>query len=213
MSDRAEITLHELGGAIWKKVPTAEATEKYDILEVTDDSVDLDDLFGDEPDHFFVHDGSLRCRGPLAISHLPEARNRTVFVVEGDLVVDGALSFENSDIYTPLWVRGSLEATNLAALLDACIFVEGDLRVGGVLATYLTDAGHLVVHGAARFGTHLALSHRGAIAMKSGEAARAVGQGKPVPLEKALRKELLDAEGDVYAAVRDAMLAGRPILV
>lgn len=149
----------------WESLPLSEATERYDIAEASDDRVeDLEDLFGEEPEGFFVHQGNLTVDGPLSIGNDPELADDTVYVIDGDLTVNGPMRFVNADVYTPLYVTGSVTAQHLLCLSDSNLLIGGDLTVGGLLMTELSDMGMLVVHGAASAGAWLETWDRGDVA-------------------------------------------------
>ncbi|MGC4122201.1 MAG: hypothetical protein QM765_47995 [Myxococcales bacterium] len=203
-------TYHQIPGASWKKVATQEARKAYDVMAVTRGSIGLEDLFGVEPEHFLIHRGDLHLVGPQRFRHVPDRDNRTIFVVDGSLTVDGALALDNSDAYTPLWVRGSLTATELVLACDACLFVEGQLEVKGVLVTDLSDAGHLVVHGATAAKAWIKSGGRGCVELGGKPQARIIGDGGDA-MDQALRPDVFHG-GDRFTELRDALLAGAPVL-
>jgi hypothetical protein len=209
-----ETTLHALPGAKWTRVPTDEAAETYDILEASNDSIGMEELFGDDPEYFAVHQGNLTVAGGQRFYHDPADKNKVVFVVEGDLTIKGPLCFHNGDIYTPLWVRGSLTVDDLVLIHDACLFVGKSLLVKNVLVTDLSDAGHLIVHGSTAANAWVDLRPgRAAIEFAKKPKARLISEeGKPGDtVDEALLPELLH-DGDRFKDIRDAVLAGRPIL-
>jgi hypothetical protein len=134
--------------AAWRRVPLDEA-EDHDFLAATNDSVDYEDCFGEDPSHVMLHEGSLRIAGLVELDGWKAARDaqQTVYIVDGDLIVDGALVFDQSDIMTTLWVTGALRATRVACASTAMLIVGGALEVADLLITDLEDAGHLIVHG------------------------------------------------------------------
>ncbi|MCP3063326.1 hypothetical protein LXT21_31560 [Myxococcus sp. K38C18041901] len=148
-----------LPGARFQPLDTEEGLERYDLLEVSDDSVDYADLFGGGDVNFVVHEGSLSLSGPTSVQN----EEQRVCVIEGDLIVDGPLVIHDVDVYVPLWIKGSLIARDLLLVDDAQVFIEGDLKLSGNLVTEVTDAAHLVVHGEAKIGAWLRPSERGAI--------------------------------------------------
>ena len=127
---------------------------------MTDGSIDFMDLTGGDPLRFAVHDGDLHVKGPIYVRN-PEPG--TVYVIEGNLTVDGPLVIADSARYVPLWVRGNLVVSQLAVLLDAHLFVEGNLRVEGELAMYLKDAAHVIALGTASVGSWVRFSRSGAV--------------------------------------------------
>ncbi|WNG18550.1 hypothetical protein [Cystobacter fuscus] len=148
-----------LPGARFQPLATALGLERYNLLEVSDDSVNYEDLFGGNEVAFVVHEGTLKLSGPTYVGNV----DPMVCVIEGDLIVDGPLVIRDLDLYVPLWIKGSLSARDLLLSADAQVFIEGDLELTGNLITDGTDATHLVVHGEARVGAWLRPGHRGAI--------------------------------------------------
>jgi uncharacterized protein (DUF736 family) len=146
--------------------------ERYDLLAVSDDSVNYEDLFGGDEVAFFVHQGPLTLDGPTYIRN----KDPMVCIVEGDVIVDGPLAIRDFDLYVPLWIKGSLIARDLAVGADAQVFIEGDLKLTGNLVTYGNDATHLVVHGEAQVGAWLRPSQRGAIYLPESIAAPLEGE-------------------------------------
>lgn len=204
-------TYHELAGAKWTRVPTEAATETYDIMAASNGSVGLEELFGEEPEFFQVHHGDLKLSGPQNFELRPDPENRTVFVIDGDLTIDGPLSLVTMDIYTPLWIRGSLTVTDLVLVMDCCLFVEKSLQVKGALVSDLTDAGHLIVHGATSAKAWVQLGNQGCIEFAKEPETRRIG-GDAEALTDALAPEVFAFKGSRYQVVRDMLLAGKPIL-
>ncbi|MCP3141873.1 hypothetical protein [Pyxidicoccus xibeiensis] len=176
--------------------------ERYNLLEVSDDSVDYEDLFGGLEVDFVVHEGTLTLSGPAYVRN----EDPLVCVIEGDLIVDGPLVIRD-DVYVPLWIKGSLSARDLVLSNDAQVFIEGDLKLTGNLVTYGTDAAHLVVHGEAQVGAWLRPGQRGAIYLP---------ESVPDPLEgDALLARLaptLDPRKNLPLALCEHVLAGQPLL-
>ena len=176
---------------------------RYDLLAVSDDSVNYEDLFGGNEVGFVVHDGTLALSGPTYVCN----QEPMVCVIEGDLIVDGPLVIRDLDLYVPLWIKGSLRARELVLSHDAQVFIEGDLKLTGNLVTYGTDATHLVVHGEAQVGAWLRPSHRGAIYLPA---------SMPDPIEgEALAARLaptLDPRGNLALSLCEHVLAGQPLL-
>ncbi|MEV0535223.1 hypothetical protein [Kitasatospora sp. NPDC050463] len=208
--------------ARWESVPLSEAAERYDIGKASDDLVeDLEGLFGDEPECFFVHQGDLTIDGPLLMGNDPDLAQDTVYVIDGDLTVNGPMRFLNADVYTPLYVTGSVTARHLMCLMDSNLFIGGSLTVGGLLMTELSDPGMLVVHGAASAGEWLETWDRGDVVFVDGLKARRLRLSEADYLEHAdaddaadvLLPEFLDSDtGDISEKLWEAVLEGRPLL-
>jgi hypothetical protein len=64
-----------------------------------------------------------------------ESPEPTVYVIDGDLVVEGPFAFENLDVYTTLYVTGSVKAARMVVTWDASVFVGKSLTVEDVLFT------------------------------------------------------------------------------
>lgn len=153
-----------LPAANWDAVPVEEALEQYDMAEASNcPSWDVDEYFGEEPEHFYVHRGDLAIDGPLALGNGPDEDEDTVYVIDGDLTVSGPLTFCNADVYTSLYVTGSLVAQDLVCLWDSCLFVGRSLTVRNLLATSLYDPAALVVKGPVSARTWLEMGGRGCI--------------------------------------------------
>ncbi|MFP2907001.1 hypothetical protein ACLESD_18540 [Pyxidicoccus sp. 3LFB2] len=192
-----------LAGARFQPLERELGFEHYNLLEVSDGSVDYEDLFGGQEVDFLVHDGTLTLSGPAYVRNESPA----VCVIEGDLRIDGPLVISDLGLYVPLWVKGSLYARELLLSDEAQVFIEGDLELTGNLVTLCTDAAHLVVHGEARMGAWLRPSQRGAIYLPA---------STPEPLEgDALAARLaptVDARGGLRQTLCEHVLAGRPLL-
>ncbi|NTX62883.1 hypothetical protein HUA74_19735 [Myxococcus sp. CA051A] len=148
-----------LTGARFEPLATEVGLERYSLIEVSDDSVNYEDLFGGRDVTFVVHEGTLSLSGPTYVGN----EDPMVCVVEGDVIVDGPLVIRDVGVYVPLWIKGSLIASDLLLVHEAQVFIEGDLKLTGNLVTNGTDATHLVVHGEAQVGAWLRPSQRGAI--------------------------------------------------
>ncbi|MFE2954954.1 hypothetical protein [Nocardia tengchongensis] len=206
----------------WESVPLAEAADRYDIGEAIDTRVeDLEELFGDEPECFFVHEGDLTIDGPLVIGNDPGLAPDTVYVIDGDLTVNGPMRFVNADVYTPLYVTGSVTAQHVMCLMDSNLFIGGSLTVEGLLMTELSDMGMLVVHGAASATAWLETWDRGEVMFAGDLKARRLRVSEGDYLEDAdadnaadvLLPEFLGGDNeDVAQKLWAAALEGRPIL-
>ena len=123
-------------------VPFAEATEKYDLERFTED-VDFSDMFGDPPETVFVASGNVK----LAEIKLDTAQYAGVYIIDGNLVVDGAFEFAHADGAAVLCVIGSVTATSLSISDEAHLWVTEDLTVEDEVTNDLSDAGSLQVLG------------------------------------------------------------------
>ncbi|RMI34898.1 hypothetical protein [Nocardia stercoris] len=171
--------------------------------------------------HFFVHHGDLTVDGPLSIGNDPGQAEDTVYVIDGDLTVDGPMRFVNGDVYTPLYVTGSITAQHLMCLSDSNLFIGGSLTVAGLLMTELSDMGMLAVHGAASTGAWFETWDRGEVVFVDELKARRLRlpegnylehsdaeDAADVLLPEFLDGDIDDAAGKLWAAA----LEGRPLL-
>jgi hypothetical protein len=206
----------KIPGAKWTAIPAEKAAETYDLMELSGGDVSLDNLFGEVPEQFYLHKGNLRVEKKLNLYGGPSEPEPTVYVIDGDLTVDGPLVFENMDVYTTLLVTGSLRAKRMSLTWDACLFVCGSLTVDDLLFTYLTDAGNLVVRKQISAKLWLEAGGRGNIqGKKSGETKRLVNgsdEGKKDAVSPVLLPAFLDDDEVDPEQVKDAILAGKNIL-
>ncbi|MFI6586434.1 hypothetical protein [Embleya sp. NPDC050493] len=230
-------------------MPVEEALERYDMAEASNNpDWDVDDYFGEEPEHFYVHRGDLAIDGALALGNGPDEDEDededegegedTVYVIDGDLTVSGPITFLNMDVYTTLYVTGSVVAQDLVCLWDSCLFVGRSLTVRNLLATSLTEAGALVVKGPVSAHTWLETGGRGCIYFAGKPDARLVasadsgaggpadpysdganagvylgGEGKVDILAEVVLPEFLEEDGTCDdMKIREAVFEGRSVL-
>jgi len=132
----------------------------------------VEELFGWAPEHFLVHRGDSIVDESVHLGNSPNEDEDTLYVIDGDLTINGPLRFENLDVYTTLFVTGKVTARSLLCLQDSCLFIGGSLEVRELLVTDLTDAGHLVVHGTTSAGAWLEAGDRGCVEFAQGPKAR-----------------------------------------
>ena len=223
-------------------MPVEEALERYDMAEASNrTSWDVDDYFGEEPEHFYIHRGDLAIDGALKLGNGPDEDEDTVYVIDGDLTVSGPITFLNMDVYTSLYVTGSVVAQDLACLWDCCLFIGRSLTVRNLLATSLTQAGALVVKGPVSAHTWLEMGGLGCIYFAGKPNARLAAktdtyaggpaesplpyseganagvylgeEGKVDSLADAVLAEFLDEDGNCDALkIRKAVFEGTPVL-
>ncbi|MCF2533599.1 hypothetical protein [Yinghuangia soli] len=219
--------------ANWEAVPVEEALKQYDMAAANNrTSWEVDEYFGEEPEHFLVHRGDLAIDGALALGNAPDEDDDTVYVIDGDLTVSGPLTFCNADVYTTLYVTGSVVAQDLVCLWDSLLLVGRSLTVRNLLATSLYDPAALVVKGPVSARTWLEMGGRGCIyfgveptvdtwirghlneyAEGSNAADRLAGAGQVAGVAEAVLPEFLYE--DIYCKNLDiltAVLEGRPVL-
>ena len=139
------LTYNEFPGIEWEKLDFESGKNLFDITDSLE--LDYEYLFGSFVPGYSLSRKSALIEGSAYFSHLPENENKAIFVIDGDLTVTGSLILRNLDIYTPLWVRGSLTVDDLVLDNDVVLVVDGNLTVRNVLVTDLTDAGCLTVLG------------------------------------------------------------------
>lgn len=162
--------------ALWKKVALDESDDddrSFDLLEATNDSVDFEDLFGEQPEHAMVCGESVSIAGPLRLNgwKAKKGHQQTLYVIDGDLSIDGPLVFSQSDICTTLWVKGRVKASHVA-LFGSAVLICDDVDVRDAIVTHLDDAGHFIVHGSCAARVWIGLSHRGCIELDRAPQAR-----------------------------------------
>lgn len=120
------------------------ADDVYSFSEVSEDW-QLEDLFGDEPEHVFVFHGDLQL---TKLSVNVSGDDAGVYVIEGDLTVDGPLEITQTDGASVLYVTGDVSAKSIKLADQAHLWVGGELNVeGDTDLSDLEDAGALVVGG------------------------------------------------------------------
>ncbi|MEJ3745006.1 hypothetical protein WEI85_17130 [Actinomycetes bacterium KLBMP 9797] len=114
------------------------------------DVFEFDALFGDDPERVFVHRGDITVSGTIAIGNGHDegyGEDGQVYLIDGDLTVDGPLHFYNDGYYVALLVTGSVTAENLFCSSECWLFVAGSLTVSNLLVTDLYECGSLRVQG------------------------------------------------------------------
>lgn len=211
----------QIPGANWRPMPFEEALETYAI-----DPDDIESLTDGEPaEHAMVHHGDLVVDGPCPI----QGEDYTLFVIDGDLIVNGGFGFSSADVYTTLVVTGSLTARGLSCLWDTLLIVGRSVRVDEVLLTYITDAGVFSVKGSVSAGAWIAADDRGQVDFghtpkarlltRSGATTDHYGNphyfGADAEVDSAVDEVLPEFVNDGHLLtdrIHEAVLAGRPIL-
>lgn len=222
----------------WTEVPFAEASERFDFMAATNDSVDYGDIFPDEPEHLMVHEGDVKTRGVLVLDgmKLTGAARDTVYIIDGDLELDGPIVFQQADVATTLWVTGNVRAKRLALTSCGMLIVGKSLEIAELVLTDLEDAGHLIVHGSMTAPTWIDLAQgRGAIELGTQPATRFLSDhyGTRAPTEIDADDESASISPDGFASepaspailpalvedgrpstqkIVDAMRSGEPVL-
>jgi hypothetical protein len=214
---------HEMLGVTWTNAAVAGAKERYNLLEISNYSVNLADLFGEEPEYFQVHHGDVTVDGALLLGDDFSPAASTLYIIEGDLRIRGPLSLQNGDSNTSLYVTGSVFVKDLVCLRHSQLFVGRSLAVEELLVTNLNHAGHLVVHGPVSAGTWIEAGGRGEISGTVSPATRLIARSHPLYFPKgeafedikhAVRAEFFDGSGYFDAAgTARAILDGRSVLL
>lgn len=126
----------------FKQVDVGEANDAYD-FEAALEGDDLETFFGDEPETIAVLKGDVKVKGPVSLG----SEEPGVWVVDGNLSVDGVLTFNASDNHNVLLVTGDLECDGLSVSWEADLLVLGSLKVKGVFLSSNSDGGQTIVHG------------------------------------------------------------------
>ena len=128
--------------ATFVAVPLEDAVERYDLDRFTEDT-DFEDMFGDAPETVFVARGTVK----LDELKLDTVQYAGVYIIDGDLIVDGPFEFTHADGAAVLCVIGSVTAKSLSISEEAQLWITEDLTVEGEVTEDLSDAGALQVLG------------------------------------------------------------------
>jgi hypothetical protein len=157
-------------------VPFEDAAEEYSLEGITHD--ELSDLFPDDPEHFLVHKGNVVVDGPMKVGYEHGKDELTVYVIDGDLTINGPLVFQQADAYAALFVTGNLTCDNAYIAWTAQLFVKGSMTVKHLLATYIEDAGHFSINGSLGAGSWLECGDRGCFEIGKKPKARLLRVGE-----------------------------------
>jgi hypothetical protein len=211
-----------------ERVPFAEAAARYRFtppegvyLEDMEEANDF--LFGGRVEEVFVYRGSVHRTGNLCVgstTRIPYYRGGDcgIYVIDGDLTVDGVLSHTESDQGSLLMVTGDVRVNALVVDDDAHLYIGRSLRVDGVLIANLADGGTLSIAGPTYLRTGVHLRHDSVITFGHPPVHVDDPDRQVTMLEKphaeVIAPEFLDADGyrAVWDRLHDALLAGRPVL-
>lgn len=160
----------------FEKVPFDEANEAYPLEGISYD--ELGDLFPDDPEHFLVHQGNVVVDGPMKVGFVHGKDDLTIYVIDGDLTINGPLVFQQADAYAGLYVTGNVTCDSAYIAWTAQLFVRGSMTVKHLLATHIEDAGHFSIAGSLTAGSWLELGDRGAFELGTKPNARLLRVGE-----------------------------------
>ncbi len=129
----------------WKKVNTAATLKRYKLaalLEKYGIGASAEELFGEVPTTW-VHEGDITVKKPLLL----DARGHGIFIVDGSLTINGALTYYTADAYTVLVITGDLHAAHFHQAWDTQLVVFGRTTIDGLLCIDVSDAGFALFRG------------------------------------------------------------------
>jgi hypothetical protein len=175
---------------------------------------EFDALFGEDPERVFVHRGDITVSGAVAIGnghHEDYGEDGLVYLIDGDLTVDGPLHFYNEGYYVALLVTGSVTARDLFCSSECWLFVAGSLTVSGLLVTSLYECGSLRVQGSTTTRAWLNTYDDVDVRLRGDRDYDHAGHVAADPAAL-LRPELLDEQSGVAMnALVAAAFADRPV--
>lgn len=145
----------------FEQVPYDEALERYEFDDEIGDA--FGDFFADDVHQVYVHTGSSHIPQHLDVVSIwnePPHCGGDLYVLDGDLTVDGVLRIRESE-QGALVVTGDLEVAHLVVEGDAQLHVLGSLFVGGVLVCDFSQTGTIHVDGPVTVQAWIALDDWG----------------------------------------------------
>lgn len=138
--------------AKFTSMPFEEASEKFHFDETDDNPPDgfniaISDIFGDDPEEVFVFEGDVTHKGDLSLKAIGDYAG--VYVIVGNLIVDGVLDYTQCDGGSVVFVTGSIKAKSVAADQEAQLWVGKNIEVADYLIAKTSDAGGIAVKGTA----------------------------------------------------------------
>jgi hypothetical protein len=130
----------------WERKPISERRTEWALKAVTDGDWFDDDLFGDEPEMFWLSPGG-PVTGNLAFPPMDDHR---YLVIDGDLAVSGTLCLSVWDMASVVIVTGDLRAGAVMVESEAHLYVLGRAEIEGPLLVGVSDGGGLRVRGVAK---------------------------------------------------------------
>lgn len=133
-------TFAKLGA--FKRQSLEDLSESYDFSEALDGD-DLETFFGEPPERAHLLKRDVTVTGPIQLGD----EGPGIWILDGNLTVDGTLTFSAADDHNLLLITGDLTCTNLSVQDEADLLVLGSLRVSGVFLSSNSDGGNTIVHG------------------------------------------------------------------
>jgi hypothetical protein len=146
--------------AKFTSMPYEDANERFKFDEADDVppdgyNISLSDIFGDDPEEVFVFEGDVSVKGDLAIGAVGDYAG--VYVILGNLNIDGVLDFTQVDGGGVLFVTGNLKAKTIGVAQEAQLWVGKDIEATDYILASVSDAGGLAVKGTANAKALIAL--------------------------------------------------------
>lgn len=211
------------GLADFVAMPYEKAEARYHLAEIDETpprgfDVAVEDIFGEDPEVVFVHKGEVHHGGDVIIGAVGEYAG--LYILHGDLQVDGLLAFTQVDGGAVLYVKGNLRARNLAVAQEAQLWVSGNLEVTDFVLAGVSDAGGLAVKKATT-AKAIVVTDASTVSFGKRPKARVIERHKGIldddePFPRELATDALlppfDREDLDYAALVQAVRKGQAIL-
>ncbi|AKU94914.1 hypothetical protein AKJ09_01578 [Labilithrix luteola] len=213
----------------WKKLPFKKANKLYNLGNVTGGAIDPteQEIWPEEEPAYFIHEGDVVSNGP-AIFGAEDDEDATAYVIVGDLKVNGPLIVFQGDYCGVLMVTGSVSCTDCLVADEGHLVVGGRLSVTNTLTTSLGQMGALYAGelvstdwletrdtGLVKFGKAPTARFRYLDPMKLGSwppSRRTEGSSTIDFTHASPAKVLVEADHRLLWNIKDAMIAGKPIL-
>ncbi len=117
--------------------PYEELDEELTLAEISGGAWYVEDIFGEEPETFMRTEGDA-LPGNICLNR-PD--DYGLWVIDGDLEVEGALCLSVRDTVNAVVITGELRAEGLVLDSDVQLYVLGATNLSGPLISSLSDAG------------------------------------------------------------------------
>ncbi|NTX07301.1 MULTISPECIES: hypothetical protein [Myxococcus] len=159
----------------WSEVPFEDASAKYTLNGISEDG--LGEVFFEDPAHYLVHEGDVVIDGPVSFGAADDG-DVTLHVIDGNLTVNGPLFFIQGDFNGALLVTGSIFCQNAIVGVDAMLYVGKSMHVEGLLVTTLSKPSHFAIREALIAGSWLEATGNGLFEIGQKPQARLLRVGK-----------------------------------